>query len=68
MQISVCYKRSCDKVDGAITGVGGWWLSLVKLPNSSLKIRECMDYPVTLGPGRYYIDLLFCIGIWFKYD
>ena len=51
MQISICYKRSCDEMDGAITGAimgaGGQWLSLVKLPNNSLKIRECMDYPVT---------------------
>ena len=72
MQISICYKRSCDEVDGghhgAIMGAHGWQLSLVKLPNNSLKIRECMDYPVTLGHGRYYIDLLFCVRIWFKYD
>ena len=45
---------------GAVTGAFGQQLSLVKLPNNSLKIRECMDYPVTLGHGRYYIDIILC--------
>ena len=67
MQISVVTRglvmQWMGAVTEAVTGACGWWLSLVKLPNKSLKIRECMDYPVTLGHGRYFINLLFCVRI-----